>query len=402
MAIPAHIMFSASEVLGAASDQVVAFLAGGPPHDFQRALLSRARTGVAVDLLLPRSEVMGLELTHQYFQHLEAAGGRLFLLDLAPDDWQQLQLARCHQLWIDQRQALVFERTKKRFLSLSTELEARPFARRLQRLYALAYQASPAALAQYLAPRPQPVILPRFSADSMTVRAGGNVRLGWSAPGAERVSLEPDLGEAAATGSVLLRIDAPSTFDLRVDYGAEVVVRKSLSIALAAQPGLDYWLTVADPHGGPASVVAASSPDFPHHYGMIQGQALTLHWRTRAVDRLSLNDVDLSLPHGALPLAQEEELTLRLVATGAGTTVEQTIYVRAFVPPELPVQVLAVRSPALPAIQFPELPEVVDSASLLGALPPEMEQELRARWAASEARWNRTPWWLSLLKKTFP
>ncbi len=401
MARPGQITFSASEALAAASDCVVAFLAGGPPLDFQRALLSIARAGRAVDLLIPQSEVLGLELTPQYFKHLETAGGRMFLLDLAPDEWQQWHLARCHQLWIDERQALVFERPKKRFLSLSSESEVGAFAQRLQRVYTVAYQASPAAVAEYLGTQPKPAALPRFSAATTTVAAGESVRFDWSAPGAERVSLEPDHGEVASTGSVLLRISTPSTFVLHADYGSEVVLRKSLSIALAAQPTLEYWLTVADPHGGPASVVAASSPEFPHHYGMIQGQALTLHWRTHAATNLSLNNVAMSLPNGALPLPQQEELTLRLVVTGEGTPVAQAIYIRAFVPPELPPQLLEVWMPDPPAIHFSELPKVADPASLLNELPPEAQQELRARWEATEEKWSRTPWLLTLLKKTF-
>ena len=122
-----------------------------------------------------------------------------------------------------------------------------------------------------------PPVLTAFTADPTDVASGDPVTLSWSVRGAERLVLDPDVGDVTGTAvTVTPRVD--TIYQLTASNAGGAVVREAkVTVHVRAPPAQIYSFTADPPQAAP-------------------GGAVTLSW-------LQAGATTLSLDHGAPPLS---------------------------------------------------------------------------------------------------
>lgn len=93
---------------------------------------------------------------------------------------------------------------------------------------------------------PAPPVITSFTATPATIEAGQSTTLSWDVSGAASVTIEPELGSVAPSGSLKIIPQGTTTYTLTaVGEGGSTAASVTVTIAAAAQPDLvitDLWL----------------------------------------------------------------------------------------------------------------------------------------------------------------
>jgi len=354
----------------------------------QRALLHRAKAGLAVDLIVPAGYLRRVGLTDRYRRKLTAAGGRFFVADLQPADWRRIRIGPRSLLMIDDEtvwhpagETGIWRAAKAQLADVGKQLN---LLREAGTMHVLSGSQSTDIAARSTG---NPSLTVTFGADSKRIVPGKQVRLYWTTPEATTVEIRPRPGRVPSSGSHSLLVAEPTEFTLMARRGSEVIA-KILNVQPDRHVSLEYTLTAADPMGRRAPERLTDRPDLHGYFGALQGRAITLHWRTANANSVLLNDeaVTVSGEHTFHP---QGRTVLRLVAEGiVGDHQQETIVVNTFTIPLWGVDELTEQvEPVLAEIQQLNFPTVPSSP-----LPSDAHQEPLARLDAKTRRGFQLKW----------
>lgn len=359
-----------------------------------RALLRQAKAGVAVDVIVPEDYLHKVGLTDRYRQRLVEAGGRFFLVNLQPKDWQRIKISPRSILLLDHRMAWQPTGDPKLWRPSETSLETIRKQFDLLRTTGTIPDTAQPRNSNITGWRTTDTALKvLFSSDTTLVKAGGQVRLHWSIPGATEVDIQPHVGRVHNFGSRRISLNEPTEFTLTA-VRHNVRVAKVLKIEMDRRLSLDYYLTANDPLGLRSPSRLVGQPDLPGFFGVLQGVPLTLHWQ-------AMNAKSMSFQGGQVADAGEYSFTpakktyLHLKVLGVqGEEKAVTLTIQPFqanieVPPEL----LAPATPALPEIRRPVISATTAPDLTADLLEDPLEKvdektlrALRQEWKAKNKR----------------
>jgi len=369
------------------------FVVSPVPIDGLRALLLKARNGVSVDLIVPTHYVDKVGVTDRYLAKLKAAGGRFFLVEMQPEDWRRIKLSPQNFFVLDDRE--VWQPTGddgvwrpandhlelvRQQLDLLLETGIMPGEGSSIGFQPLTTNAAGWNIKEK-------TLTATFSADADQVRAGDQVRLYWSVPEAEKVDIQPGPGRVPATGSRLIRLTEPTEFILTARREKRSIA-KVLKVKIDRRVSLEYSVMIGDPLGINTPSRLNDRPELPGYFGLMQGQLLTLHWRTINANKVLLDGVEVRTS-GEYTFFPEERKKCCLQAVGVlGDIRDEQIVFHAFAPRvALPKEVLAPVAPEVPVVSSPLLREIKWPAlgagvatDPLAGLDEELQRDLRSKW----------------------
>lgn len=332
----------------------------GPDIAFFQWLLSRARAGVQVEIIVSaRDGIGGLELTPQYFQHLEQAGGRVFFLPeqhvLTPfillDQIALLPETTGYpatRVFKPERQAEIVEKLRQRFRQWkenSRMTSVRPTGGAI--LPSSGPLPAPLAAAPDTAPEKLPEI--RFYATPAAVEINERFELFWEVEGAGQVSILPLLGTVPDKGRKILSAEKTVEFCLTAVRGNRQE-SKLLTVTVNPDPKIEYLLTVPG-RTEKEDVVLSAPPAHPHHYGVARGQVLRLFWHSYNAQACTFNG-DPVPANGNILLTPAQLSAYTLTASGNGRTDQKTIVIDVFQPPVIE-RLTPDPAVPLPAVELP-------------------------------------------------
>ncbi|MTB52954.1 hypothetical protein [Lewinella sp. W8] len=389
-----------------ASVSVEVWLGTTSPRSFLQSLLTAIRSGRSGTLWLPLPALGKVAITQRYLENYVEAGGQLYLLPgplyTHPLPARTLTILDGKRGWLTDRDApagrhLTHQRALQQLLNqrsswrqdaqaVSPEL----LGEGLRRLSAMAsWQRLRLPLEMH------------FHAPSQRIPLGETVRLNWSVTGADSVTLSPGPETVASVASKLVRPVRDQEYCLVARKG-DWRLTKKIIISVTHSPQLRYWLTATVGEGEERPL--RSGVDLPHHYALVAGETLILHWHARDVEGVSLNGEPLPGLVGSKAIAVENIAVLNLRAASGVDVQSERITVKVFSPPATPTVPENGWEPtpgALPEA-LPVAPVLPKVGELLETLDAETRNRLREEWRAST---RRKSWWknlITLLQKREP
>lgn len=378
------------ELTGAINSAVSAigfFLTAPPRVGGYRALLAQAQAGVAVEVIIPLGYLHKSGLTETYVNKLRAAGGRFFVADLRPADWQQLKLSPRDLLLIDQQ--ICWQPTPGSAHWAASQVNAAAASYLLEQLRHKSEQPAGSALTDLLASTGKPGanrLEISLGADRAIIGTGEQVRLHWVAPDAAFVELHPAPGRVPTTGTRTFTLSQPTEFSLTARLGTAATT-KVLKIGIDQRVGLRYWLLAGPAPGVEPSRQLTEPAELPGHFGVPEGVSLVLCWEAgnALVTLLDGAPVD---PVGRRELAATGRQRLQLEVRGIqGDRLEKEIVVKAF---PLPA--------ALPEITEPATAFSGKTPEFNGAFSEQSSGGLKDKTPLPESGQPKTPVWGRLQK----
>jgi hypothetical protein len=376
------------DVINSAMLSVRFFAVAPAPVDALRRLLLKARAGVAVTLIVPSSYLNKVGLTDRYQAKFTTAGGRFFLVDMKPADWQRIKIAPRSLVLVDDQKVWqpsdeegIWWLAPDRLLSVRKQLDLLQETgtmpggpvRRSTDVTGWRTTAAPLSVT--------------FRAEASVVRSGEQLHLHWSAPGATSVYIQPWPGRVQNFGSRSLQIQEPTEFTLTARRDTSSVA-KVLKVDIDRQVSLTYYLTANDPLRPNTQSRLQPRSDMPGFFGVLSGVSLTLHWRTTNAETVLLEEASVA-SSGEQSFIPRERTTLHLRAVGLmGDHLDEEIVINPFsVRVNLPEELLEPAAPTLSVINNPKLPEPMapvmeEDADLdpLADLDEDLQRDLRKKW----------------------
>ena len=321
-----------------------------------RAILERAKAGLAIDLIVPAKQLNKLGLTARYVEKLQAAGGRFFLMNLRQVNWQRIKLSSQDLLLIDDQTCWKPASGNDGWLAATDEPVV--WQAQLQQLREAGEIPGGTTMANWFTEsaltqsdgRREPNLSITFRADNRMVKTGDQIRLEWSVPGAKTVDLQPRPGHVPVSGSRSVRITASTEFTLTARRG-NATISKVLAVNIDQRVGLKYWLRADDMADPKRSFRLEEQPDLPGHFGVLQGLQVTLHWETVNALAIRLNGAQVTAS-GERSFTPADLTTVNLEAVGIlGDELERPIIIKVFTPR------VAVPDLEAPADFFPVAPQ---------------------------------------------
>lgn len=343
----------------------------GPDIAFFQWLLLRARAGTRVEMIIGEQDsIRGVELNPQYFQHLEQAGGRIFLLPeqyalspfilldqsaLMPEtneyrDQNTLPFKLERQTEIVEKLRRRFEQWKENSRMISAEGLSAVFPSKRTIIYPAGSTPAPPPLALQNTPDKSPEI--RFHANPRSVEINERFELSWEVEGADQVSIQPLLGTVPGKGHKILSAEKTVEFCLTATRGNQRQ-SKLVTVAVNPDPKIEYLLTVPG-RTETEDFVLSAPPAHPHHYGVAKGHALRLYWHSYNAQACTLNGEPVPV-NGNMLLTPAQLSAYTLSASGNGRTDQKTIVIDVFQPPVIEQMTLDPVLP-LPATDIPYPP----------------------------------------------
>lgn len=324
---------------------------------FYQWLLARAREGVRVELIL--SESAGpdsMDISRVYFHHLVNAGGQVYACQesaaagafLLTDDLVLLP----ENAWnattrpgfgVETQQAVV-----ARFSALFQQYKTLGSIR--SDLFGLPDSETSGVSPVYFSTQANIDI--RFWAQPALVQVNERFELHWEVKGAERVTIEPLLGEVPARGSRVLSAEQTTLFRLKA-ANRHTELFASAQVVIDPVPSIEYVLSVPDEHGREEHVLYPENGRL-HHFGVIKGTPLRLHWRCFYTEQFTIDGQPAPQTGNRMLLASSPHAYL-LRASGGRHAAETTILVDVFQRPEIESLVLPETAPIHTAMQW-EMP----------------------------------------------
>lgn len=379
---------------------------------FFQALLQKARQGVPVEITVLEPVFRQLEVNPAYFENLVSAGGKWFkypsvgnhprmqsfiLSDLLVLLFESVHPTRQGQLEITDDPGLI-EAGHQYFLMLKE-----------RGLTTATVHAENSRINPYRAERPLPgsgaalskngiPIRIRLEASARAVDPGEAFELSWDVDGADSVAIEPLVGGVPPKGSRILRLSSETEFRLVAANKGEEQSRV-LRVEVDKKPKINYRLTTLDFVTGGEMTLDARE-DFPDHFGIIQGQAITLYWEVLNAESVEIDGIGTVEPSGFKVLTPEKLTAYTILARGNGTLSKKIAVVNVF-----PMPTLEKIQSVLP--QNMEIRSVLEFNNI--PMPAWLSQPMDLEWNSSDdqatpkkllppAHQPATGWWRTLMQ----
>ena len=164
-----------------------------------------------------------------------------------------------------------------------------------------------------------PVTIDSFTADDTTIQEGESTVLRWTTSNADEVLL--DLSTVAADGSMTVAPTVTTTYELEA-AGVGGPVDASVTVTVTATP--------------PVTIDSFTADDTDIEFG----ESTVLRWTTSNATSVRINTGTVSAD-GSMTVAPTDDTTYRLVATGEGGPVEQSVTVMVGEEPDPAPQILS-------------------------------------------------------------
>jgi hypothetical protein len=298
---------------------------------FYQWLLARVRKGVVVELVLTHAaQPESTTLSPLYFKHFSLAGGRLYA---SPSTATTSFLLTDDVLLLPETQGAGnakagFRQEENagavsRYKALFEHIKA---GSSIKSLGTAGAHEAPAT-----EPPPKPIEI-RFSASPSFVQVNQRFELSWDVRGAERVYIEPLLGEVPAKGQRALSAEQNTEFRLEAENHATRLTATA-TVTIDPRPKIEYVLSV--PTGqGDEEIILSPIDGMPDHFGVVKGSPLRLYWRCYNAETCSLDEHPLPL-NGNMMLAPETLRLYRLRAAGPQGSTETTLVMEVLPRPEI-------------------------------------------------------------------
>ncbi|HMQ60040.1 MAG TPA: hypothetical protein PKE06_05185 [Flavilitoribacter sp.] len=326
------------EAFGLAESSILVHLNGNPEIWFFQSLLELARKGLAVEVAGSESLYAGVDINPTYFDNLRVAGGAWFaypaekrirdlppsfiLLDgtllllesVQPANPRRLEMIRAADLIGQYGQR--FRKLKEQGLSGAVIPLLDPDG-----------QKNPAGV---IAGRP---LTAWFEARPRTVEPGGTVELGWEVTGATVVEITPGIGICPPRGTAALPLGHSTEFRLRA-VGSDRELSRVLSVEVDKNPKILYRITTLDFATG-GEIPLYFREDFPDHYGIIHGQAVTLYWEVRNAGSVEIDGIGPVAANGFKVLTPEKLTAYTIIARNGGMAAKKVVVINVFPMPAM-------------------------------------------------------------------
>jgi hypothetical protein len=174
--------------------------------------------------------------------------------------------------------------------------------------------------AQPLPPAEQPPVIEAFTVDHGVLHLGGSATLRWRVHGGSSVTLDPGMGPAPDTGTLVVTPQSSTTYDLVV-RGPGGVVRQSLTVTVES-PRL--------PVPSPPTIEQFTAQPTP----VVRNRRTTLRWKVRGSTSVTLSPgIGKVGATGTLVITPQASTAYELVARGPGGVTRRSIPITAEPPP---------------------------------------------------------------------
>jgi hypothetical protein len=168
-------------------------------------------------------------------------------------------------------------------------------------------------------PAPQPPLIASFTSNPAIITSGDTAVLQWNVNGAGSVSIAPDIGAVAASGTRNVSPKNTTTYTLTaVNNSGPVTATTVITVNPLAQPPV-----VVDFSVSPSTVIL--------------GQTATLYWNVNGTNNVYIdNGIGSVPPVGSQTVSPGYSTTYTLTASNAAGTVTRTAYVDIWYPSPYP------------------------------------------------------------------
>jgi hypothetical protein len=287
---------------------------------FFQGLLARAQAGATVEWLLERPRILPQTgLTTAYFERLTQAGAVLFLVP------EHTDAALLPFILLDHHTLLL----PPDDMTTRAEMETRTDKIAPYRALYLRQRNKSTVSSSLSLPHWFDI---RFETTPEFVDMHQRFELSWDVRGADDVRIEPLLGIVPPRGSRVLSAEQSTEFRLTAEKNGQSLTRV-LCVTVNPTPKIEYKLTVAAEYEGQETPLRPHT-NRPHQYGLVQGQAIRLHWRASDAHQVLLDGRPIP-PNGNMILMPNSATVYTLVAEGRTETVQQTLFVDVSQRPEI-------------------------------------------------------------------
>jgi hypothetical protein len=368
-------------------------------------LLDLARDGKKIDLILPEALPESLDIKPSYFENFRSAGGRLLLLQPAPD----LSKASMQYFFalLDQQgvyfqspyasSQLEFNDNIKNYLVFRKQYNL------LQRHCRIPHSSATDGQMEQPEPGPSHFITPpartsrspkakgpsiniQLITDQEEVEPGKRFKVEWSVKGADRISFNHGIGAVPKKGIRIVSIHETTELVLTAE-NAQERQSKAVTIRVSEKPRIHYRLTTTDP-SSQEEIPLYSREDLPNHYAIIQGQSVRIYWNTFNTLQLRMEEYG-SVPLSGNRIIVPDKLTaITFIAEGEHETVDQTAIINVFPVPTISklyqTETPHVEISTTVNLMEPPAPEWVEPPENIKALLNELTEKEKAIYTAME------------------
>lgn len=165
-------------------------------------------------------------------------------------------------------------------------------------------------------PPPRKPSIAKFEASSSTVTEGGAIKLVWNVDSADKIDIQPDLGERRARGTETVTVHRTTTFVLRA--GGPGGETRSITVR-------------AEPRPVPVIDLFEVAPPV-----IRPGERAKLRWRARnSASTTILPDIGIVDAAGEREVIPAGSIAYQLIAVGAGTSVNRQVTLTVAPPPRV-------------------------------------------------------------------
>lgn len=254
-------------------------------QEILQALTSKARDGVAVELILSKVSLNDFDLNPFEFYSLQQAGGAVFQYGAA--DFREGSVMHNKFVVIDFRVVITgsynwtrqARRNEENIVVFKEEAQAELFVEQFESLKANS--------TVFGATDDETDLGIVFTCTKNLVDPGQTFELHWEAYNAEQVTIDKGIGVVPSKGNREVQIQSDTYFNLEA-VGLGGVQRKSLLVKTIQKPTLKYWVTILEPGTGHQITLMPSSP-LLDTYSVIMGMNLTVHWEANHVEILKID-----------------------------------------------------------------------------------------------------------------
>jgi hypothetical protein len=168
-------------------------------------------------------------------------------------------------------------------------------------------------------PAPRPVV--SFEAEPISIVQGQSATIRWSVTGASQLSIDPVIGSAGRSGSLVVKPQHTTRYILTADDPGGVTTSQiSITVIAPSAPVISF-------DAEPKSIV--------------QGTGATLHWSVAGASRVSIApDIGVVNDSGSAPIRPGHTTNYTLTAESAGTTEKRNLTVTVSPPPATSGEIL--------------------------------------------------------------
>lgn len=277
-----------------------------------QALTSKAKKGVAVELILSRVSLNDFDLNPKIYRALKKNGGEV--LNCGAADFREGSVMHNKFAVIDYRVVITgsynwtnqAQRNEENIVVISDEFTADFFVEKFEALKANStiFNASDENHNLELS----------FTCTKNLVDSGQTFELHWETHNADQVAIDNGIGIVPTTGSRNVSVQRDTCFKIEASNNEETIV-KSLWVKIIRKPTLDYELTCSDPRTGRSSVLSPSSP-LRDSYSVIAGMNLMVHWKANHAELVRIDGKDVDSGQGSLSFTCDTPRSFTIEAFG--------------------------------------------------------------------------------------